>query len=492
MQLTDLLNKMSVRQVVGAPENIEVAGITLDSREVKKNFLFTAIKGYKTDGHKFIPEAIAKQPAAIVLSDSESAPDEMFIHSNCVKIVVDDSRRALAEISNIFYSQPSKELKLIGITGTKGKTTTTFFVKHLLQTAGYKSGLLGTIANYVGEEEIDTKLTTQESPNLNKLMRRMVDNNCTHCVMEVSSHSLSLKRVAYLDFDIALFTNITSDHFDFHKDFDSYLSAKKILFDDLKPDGIAIYNIDDPNSDGVIQDLKAKRSSFGRDKNADLCISNVDYTLNGTSFTVTFSGKEYIFKTQLIGSFNAYNAAASIAVGQSLKIDFDTMQNAIETTPQVPGRFEVLSSIDKKVIVDYSHTTDSLRQALQTIRQLTNGKLPVHTVFGCGGDRDKTKRPEMGQVADELSNEIYITSDNPRTEDPYKIIDDIKKGVKRKAYHVIENREEAIRKAICDSEPNAVILVAGKGHENYQEINGVRNYFSDKETAEKYLKKCSD
>ncbi|MEW6701871.1 MAG: UDP-N-acetylmuramoyl-L-alanyl-D-glutamate--2,6-diaminopimelate ligase, partial [Bacteroidota bacterium] len=401
--------------------------------------------------------------------------------------VVEDCRKSLAEFSNIFYGEPSKKLKLIGITGTKGKTTTAFFVKNIFQQAGYKTGLIGTIANYIDDKEIKTTLTTPQANEINSLLAQMVQEGCSHCVMEVSSHALSLGRVDHLNFGIGIFTNITSDHMDYHKTFEHYLESKKILFDMIPSTGKIIYNIDDASAQSIIEDTSAQKFSYGINQSAEFRVQNVEFNLEGTTFELHHKGNQYHIQTYLAGHFNAFNAAAAFAAAVVCGIDPDAAVRGIKTTPQVPGRFEVLSKKNKKVIVDFSHTSDSLKQALKAIHHIVKNERPVYTVFGCGGERDRTKRPVMGDIAASLSNRVYITSDNPRMEDPYFIIGEILKGIKTNNYRVIENREEAIRTAIFESEDDAVILLAGKGHENYQEINGVRKHFSDKELAQKFL-----
>lgn len=487
MKLSELLNKVKAVQVIGNAELKEVASITIDSRTADKGSLFFAIEGFKTDGHKFIQDVINQGAPAVVLQKADAVPDQIFAHAGCVKIVVSDSRKSLAEISNIFYGEPSKKLTLVGITGTKGKTTTAFYVKNVFERAGYKTGLIGTIANYIGDREVKTSLTTPQAHEINALLSQMVSEGCTHCVMEVSSHSLRLNRVDYLTFGAGIFTNITSDHMDYHKTFDHYLESKKILFDFIPQNGKIIFNADDQNSLALLKDSKAKKYSYGSVSTSDFVLSKIEYTLNGTSFALNYIGEDYHLTTSLVGHFNAYNASAAFATAVVNGINPETAIKGIRTTPQVPGRFEVVSQKNKKIIIDYSHTSDSLLQALKAVRHIVKHDRPVYTVFGCGGDRDKTKRPVMGDIAASMSDRVYVTSDNPRTEDPYEIIDEILKGIKSNNYRVIENREEAIRSAVFESEDNAVILIAGKGHENYQEVNGVRKHFSDKETAKKYL-----
>jgi len=487
MELSNLLNSVNAIQVVGEVERKDINSIVYDSRKVKKNSLFVAITGYSTDGHKFISDSINKGASAVVLEQNNFVPDDFFHHRNVTKILVKDSRKALAELSNSFYKEPSENLILSGITGTKGKTTTSYFIKNICEAAGYKTGLVGTIANYIADKQIYTALTTPESSDLNELFSEMIKENCTHCVMEVSSHSLVLKRVSNIKFKTAIFTNITSDHMDFHNTFNEYFKAKKILFDSLDEGAICIYNYDDAYSKQIISDTKAKCFSYGKNENADFLLKDITYSLEGTYFTIFYKGEEFNLRTSLVGEFNAYNAVAAFANSISLGIDLKVVMKGIESTPQVPGRFETIHSQNKTIIIDYSHTADSLEKTLLAIRNIAKNQEPVYTVFGCGGNRDKTKRPIMGKIASDLSVKAFVTSDNPRFEEPMTIINEILTGIEKKNYEVIENRELAIKTAIQSSEDNAVILIAGKGHENYQEIKGVRNHFSDKEIAEKYL-----
>lgn len=487
MELTQLLNSVHALQVTGEVQRRDAADIVYDSRKVQKNSVFVAIKGYKTDGHKFLQDAINKGAVAVVVENENSIPDEFVAHAQIAKIVVKDCRKALAELSRGFYKNPTNKLKLIGITGTNGKTTSTFILKNILQTAGYKTGLVGTIANYVGDQKIDSKLTTPESNDLNRMFYDMISAGCSHAIMEVSSHSLILNRVYGLDFSAAIFSNITSDHLDFHNTFDEYLKAKKILFDGLSSNSFAIINSDDVSANEIVKDSKAKVITYGISDNSDYQIKNIKYDLNGTDFTISNNKIEYSINTSLIGTFNAYNAASAFATAHSLGVNANKIIEGIKSSPQVPGRFEVIGKGKKKVIVDYSHTADSLEKALQAIREIVKDKNQIVTVFGCGGDRDKTKRPIMGKVASDMSDKVFVSSDNPRTENPYDIIKDIIKGISKNNYEIEENREEAIAKAIQISNDDAVILIAGKGHENYQEINGIRNHFSDQEIALKYL-----
>lgn len=486
MELTELVNNINAVQIAGEIERKDVSSICYDSRKVKKNSLFVAIRGFNVDGHRFILDAINNGAVAIILEDNSFIPEDIFIHEKVAKILVANSRKALAEASSSLYKKPSEKIKLIGITGTNGKTTTTYFIKTILETAGEKTGLIGTIANYIGYTEIKSSLTTPESNDLNELLYKMYNEDCSYAVMEVSSHSLVLNRVYGLNFSSAVFTNITSDHLDFHNTFENYLNAKKILFDSLSSSSFAIYNSDDLNSKEIIKNTKANCISYGS-SNLGFKLKDIDYDLSGTTFTVEYKGNSYPVSTSLIGKFNAYNACAAFALGFVYGINEEKIIEGIKNTKQVPGRFEVLGRGNKKVVIDYSHTADSLEKAILAIKDIVKDSAPVYTVFGCGGNRDKTKRPVMGKIATELSNFVVVTSDNPRFENPFIIIDDIKTGISKNNYKVIENREEAIAYAIKSSEENAVILIAGKGHEDYQEINGIRNHFSDREVAEKYL-----
>jgi UDP-N-acetylmuramoyl-L-alanyl-D-glutamate--2,6-diaminopimelate ligase len=487
MLLSELLNKIKTIQVAGTPSNREVAGIEYDSRKVVEGSVFVAIKGFNTDGHIFIQDALNNKAIAIVLEKNEAVPDSLVRHFNAAKILVNNSREALAELSNSFYSEPSEKMRLIGVTGTNGKTTTAFFTKNIFETSGYKVGLTGTIANYIGKDKIESKLTTPESNDLNKMLSQMYKAGCEFAVMEVSSHSLALKRVYGLQYSFAVFTNITAEHLDFHRDFEHYLNAKKILFDELPVSSSAVYNNDDLHSVDVIKDCKSLKYSFGTSSDSQFRISDVNCDLSGTSFKINYENKNYTLKTSLVGDFNAYNAAAAFAVAKLSGLKDEIIAEGILTTPQVPGRFEVLTNGTRKVIIDYSHTPDSLEKALLVIRNIRDKKNPVYTVFGCGGNRDKQKRPVMGRIATELSDQVIVTSDNPRNENPGSIIEEIRSGIAKDNYKVIEDRESAIEEAIKRSGKNSVILIAGKGHEEYQEINGVRKHFSDREIAKKYL-----
>ncbi|MFA7288029.1 MAG: UDP-N-acetylmuramoyl-L-alanyl-D-glutamate--2,6-diaminopimelate ligase [Melioribacteraceae bacterium] len=485
-KLSEILSQLDTNAIIGDYEKAEVEDVTVDSREIKRNSLFVAINGEKDNGHNYILDAINRGASAIIVTDKNFVSDEIFLEKGCVKVVVNNSRLALAKASSIYFNNPSGKLTLIGITGTKGKTTTAFYIKNILENAGFKTGLIGTIANYINNEEVATKLTTPLSNTLNKLFGKMIISGCSHCVMEVSSHSLDFNRVDYLGFDAAVFCNITSDHMDYHKTFENYFNAKKKLFDMLPKDGLAITNIDDKSGLEIVKDSKAKISTYGKNE-SDYRIENISYSFNGTNFTIINNNTRYELYTGLVGHFNAYNATSAFALFSEMGMNKELIIDGIKKTPQVPGRFEVVRGKTKTAIIDYSHTADSLQQALDAVRKIADNKHSIITVFGCGGNRDKTKRPIMGKIATDSSNYAYVTSDNPRTEDPNKIIEEIKTGIKKDNFELCVNREEAIKRAIENSPEGSIILIAGKGHESYNEVNGVRTHFSDKEKAEEFL-----
>lgn len=487
MLLSELLNNIQSIQTVDVYDPVEIKNITLDSRQAVKGSIFIAIKGFKLDGHDFITQAVSNGVSAVVLENSTQDIDLLLKTNNVAKILVKNSRKGLPLLANRLFGNPSEKLNLIGITGTKGKTTTSYFIKNILERAGHLSGVIGTNKNMIGNEEIPTKLTTPESHIINGLLSQMVDAKCSDCIMEVSSHSLELSRVDELEFNVGVFTNITSDHLDFHSTFENYLAAKKIFFDQLKSNATVIYNKDDENYTDLLKDCAANSISYSLTEDADLKISDVNYNLDGTCYKLKYNNETYDVNTNLIGLFNAYNSIAAIGATLFSGIEINKAIEGIKTAPQVPGRFEVLSISNKKVIIDYSHTADSLEQALKAVKHIVKDERKIHTVFGCGGDRDKSKRPIMGGVAEKLSDFVYVTSDNPRSESPLEIIKDIEIGFKQNKHLVIEDRAEAIKKAITDSDENAVVLIAGKGHETYQEINGIRNYFSDKDEALRQL-----
>lgn len=483
MELTKLINSVRALSVSGEVERKDISSITCDSRKVKNGCMFVAIKGFASDGHKYILEAISKGAIAVIMEDENALPREMFIHANVTKIVVRDARVALATVSHFFYKEPTKKLHLIGITGTNGKTTTAWLIKFLLEKLGNKSGLLGTIANIIGDQYKEAQLTTPESVELNEFFHDMVEAACTHAVMEVSSHALALHRVASLQFRSAIFSNLTQDHLDFHGNFEEYFAAKKMLFDGLSSDAVAIVNTDDSYGQRITADSAAALWSYGTSEDAMFRITDISFDLSGTRFTLVHNGCAYPVATNLVGRFNAYNLTAAIAAVIAEGYTITEILPFVHALPQVPGRFEIVSAGNKTAIIDYSHTPDSLEKTLENIRDIVKGTRPIFTVFGCGGNRDAAKRPLMGAIAARLSNMVYVTSDNPRKEEPSAIISEIVNGIHSDNYTVVELREEAIKAAIQQSPDDAVILIAGKGHEDYQIIGTEKKHFSDKEIA---------
>ncbi|NUN10512.1 MAG: UDP-N-acetylmuramoyl-L-alanyl-D-glutamate--2,6-diaminopimelate ligase [Ignavibacteriaceae bacterium] len=487
MELSKLINSIRAISVTGEVERKDITGIEYDSRKVQPGSVFVAIRGFSTDGHRFVMQAIEKGAVVVVVEDDNCIPNDLIKHRKLTKICVENSRDALSKLSHSYYKEPSKLLKIIGITGTNGKTTTTYIIKHILESLGHKTGLIGTIANWIGSEKKASSLTTPEASDLMKLLYEMYQAGCEYAVMEVSSHSLLLKRAAAIDFSAAIFSNITSDHLDFHGDFENYLAAKKILFDGLKDGVPAIYNSDDPSAARLLKDCAGRKISYGRDDDSVFRISNISFDMNGTSFEINYNQKKYNINVPLVGAFNAYNATSAFAAAVLSGVNGKDAARLITSAPQVPGRFEIVRSGAKYAIVDYSHTADSLEKTLLNIREIVGNSRKVYTVFGCGGDRDRTKRPIMGRIASELSDEVVVTNDNPRNEDPGQILSDITQGISGDNYVIISDREHAIKHAIENSDPDSVVLIAGKGHENYIDEKGVKSYFSDKETAKKYL-----
>ncbi len=484
MTLESLLSDLSVISVTGDPAAIEITGICYDSRKVGEGSVFVALRGDHVDGHDFIARAIADGAAAVV---AESLPDTDS--GNIAHVHVENSRKFLADISSAFYGHPSKEMAAVGITGTNGKTTTAFLLHHLLQTSWHRCGMLGTVHYSDGETTLPATHTTPESGDLQMLLGGMLDNGCRGVVMEVSSHALQLDRVRGTEFNVGVFTNLSQDHLDFHKTLDNYFAAKCELFEMLVASGgKAVINIDDTYGRRLYK-MFAERLpciTYGMRQGCDLRAVDLQYSKTGTQFQLEMKGKVYLVRTPLIGGFNVFNALAALAAGRALGINFRESVTALANSPQVPGRFERLT--DKRpfeVFVDYAHTPDALEKALETARELQPGR--IVTVFGCGGDRDPMKRPLMGRAAEYGSDICIVTSDNPRTEDPEAILRDVVKGMKGDRHIVISDRREAIATAINNARESDLILIAGKGHEDYQEINGEREYFDDRVVARGYF-----
>ncbi|NLY42440.1 MAG: UDP-N-acetylmuramoyl-L-alanyl-D-glutamate--2,6-diaminopimelate ligase [Clostridiaceae bacterium] len=478
MRLEKLTNIVETEYIIGNIDAV-IKGIAYDSRKVKPGDLFVCIKGFKADGHDYIEEAIQKGASAVMV---EKEVGELPVP----RIKVTHSRKALALVSAAFYNHPSSEFKLIGVTGTNGKTTTTYLIKSILEAGGSKVGLIGTNQNMIGEKVLPAHHTTPESLELQRLFYDMAREKVEYVVMEVSSHSLELDRVEGCDFEVGIFTNITQDHLDFHGTMENYLKAKSKLFDRCKK---GVVNIDDVNSDYILKNGKCDMMTFAIESIADVRAENLSISASGVKFDcITPHGNAFI-ELAIPGKFSVYNALGSIGACLSLGINLRQIQKGLKQAKGVPGRAQIVETgKDFAVIIDYAHTPDGLENILNTVRGLAKGR--VVTLFGCGGDRDRTKRPVMGKIAGELSDFCIITSDNPRTEDPGVIIDHIEEGIKKTPcpYVRIENRYEAIRYAIRNAEKDDVIVLAGKGHETYQILKDKVIDFDEEKIVREILK----
>jgi len=488
--VTKLFQTMYGKMVV--THEVEIRGIQYDSRKVARDEVFVAIRGTATDGHKFINAAIGKGARAVVVEDDSAIPDSLFMHAGVVKIVVHDSRKALAQISANFYGHPSRRLTLVGVTGTNGKTTTTYLIKSILEARGDKVGLIGTIEYKIGDETIPATHTTPESLELNQLLASMVDNGCSAVVMEVSSHSLQMRRVHGLDFSTAAFTNLTQDHLDFHGTMEEYFKAKQILFNELNSSATAVTNADDRFGMKMIEKTQAGRLSYGLSSVADIRAEDVRMNAHGTTLMVAYKGGRQQIQSSLTGRFNVANISAAYAAGVALGIPTESIRVGIAKIRSVRGRFEqIVSTRGWTAVVDYAHTPDALENCLRTIHDILPERRGncILTVFGCGGNRDKGKRPTMGAIASSLSDVTIITSDNPRKEDPQTIIDEINIGVvKGKTVMMEVDRRKAIVMALELAQEGDVVLIAGKGHEDYQVIGEAKHHFDDREEVEQYIR----
>ncbi|MCU7617471.1 UDP-N-acetylmuramoyl-L-alanyl-D-glutamate--2,6-diaminopimelate ligase [Chryseobacterium sp. PBS4-4] len=488
MQLVELLNRIPVLETKGrlALSEVEVSELVFDSRKVSENSLYIALRGTVVDGHSFIASSIEKGAKTIVCEELPENLDE-----NITYIKVKDASKTLGHLSSNFYGNPSEKLKLIGVTGTNGKTSVSTLLFDVFKNLGYDSALLSTVEIRIGEKIIPATHTTPDVITINKILAQAVEEGCEFAFMEVSSHGIAQNRIEGLTFTIAGFTNLTHDHLDYHKTFDEYLKIKKRFFDELNENAIAITNVDDKNGNVMLQNTKAAKKSYALKTMADYHGRTLEVDFNG--MLLNFNGKE--FWTTLTGKFNVYNLLLVFGIASELGFEQDEILQAISILKRVSGRFETFKSEGGIFfIVDYAHTPDALENVLDSINDIRTKNERLITVFGCGGDRDHTKRPEMGNIASKKSTLAIITSDNPRTEDPSQIIKEIEAGVEPQnfsKYTSIPDRREAIKMAIKFSEPKDIILVAGKGHENYQEINGVKHHFDDKEVINELWKLMS-
>jgi UDP-N-acetylmuramoyl-L-alanyl-D-glutamate--2,6-diaminopimelate ligase len=463
--------------------NVEVKGVSFDSRKVKPGFLFVAIKGTQSDGHAFIEKAITEGACAVVCETlPENANDKVTF------VTVKNSAHSLGIICSNFYGAPSNKIKLVGVTGTNGKTTVATLLFKLFRSLGYSCGMLSTVENRINDVVLPATHTTPDPIQINELIIKMIEAGCTHCFMEVSSHAADQGRIDGLHFTGAIFTNLTHDHLDYHHTFESYIRAKKGFFDGLSSDAFALVNIDDKRGMVMLQNCKGRKLTYGVKKMADYKARIMTNSIEGLELEI--GARNVWFK--LIGDFNAYNLLAVYGTACELGEDPETVLMKLSALTSAPGRFELVMPGSKfTAIVDYAHTPDALKNVLETIEHFRSGQEQVIAVVGCGGDRDRTKRPLMGAVVCKYSNKVIFTSDNPRSEDPLEIIKEMQQGVgptEAKKTLVMVNREEAIKTACMMAKDKDIILVAGKGHENYQEIKGVKYPFDDKEVLERMLK----
>lgn len=479
--LSDILYRTRIKQVEGSTD-ITVTNISLDSRNLDEQSMFAALRGTQVDGHKYITQAIENGASSILC---EYLPEKL--NPEVTYIQVSSSAEALAVVAANFYGNPAEKLKVIAITGTNGKTTTATLLHRLFSSLGIKCGLLSTVVNLIGKTSIVASHTTPDAISLHRLLKNMVDEGCAYCFMEASSHAIHQKRVHALGFSAAVFTNISHDHLDYHRTFDEYIKAKKLLFDELPANAIALVNRDSKHGDVMVQNTKAKVRTYALKSMGDYKGKIIENHFDGLH--INLDGNDLY--SRLIGGFNGYNLLAVYAVAVEFGLDKLDVLTSLSNIDAVEGRFQHLQQANISAIVDYAHTPDALSNVLKTIKSIRTGNEQVITVVGCGGDRDRSKRPEMARIAVSLSNKVILTSDNPRSEDPEDIIGEMSAGldpVDLKKVLRITDRKEAIRTACSLAQPGDIILVAGKGHEKYQEIKGEKKPFDDVEIVNETLK----
>lgn len=477
MILKSLLKGLDYEVIKGNEES-KVQNIRYDNRKIEQGDAFVCVKGFKVDGHSFIGDAIKKGAKTLIVQEDVSVQEDITI------IKVRDTRKALAIMSSNYFGNPKDKLKIIGITGTNGKTTSAFIIKSILEKAGFMTGLIGTIANYIGNKKVDAVRTTPESYELHELFKNMVDAGVEYCVMEVSSHSLELDRVYGIQFEEGIFTNLTRDHLDFHKTFENYYNAKFKLFERSNH---SIINLDDPYGANIVKDIeergvKTKVSTFSIEKESDFKAFEIKSHSNGSEFKVNLESIEE-FSINIPGEYNIYNSLGCIICAYNLNIPMDKIKEGLSDVV-IPGRCELVAkekNLPYSIIIDYAHTPDGLENVLTTVKAFTKNRMI--SVFGCGGDRDKVKRPQMGKIGCELSDIAIITSDNPRSEEPMDIINDIVKPLNYDNFVIEVNRKEAIRKAMNMALEGDVIVIAGKGHETYQILKDETIHFDEREVV---------
>jgi UDP-N-acetylmuramoyl-L-alanyl-D-glutamate--2,6-diaminopimelate ligase len=480
MRFSDVIADIPVLSFSG-PEPHEVTGLTKDSREVRRGYIFVAT----ASSAAYVDEAVRKGALALV-SDTDVRRDGVC------SVVVADTRSALGRMAARFFGQPSRSMHVTGITGTNGKTTTSYLIESMLKTSGKKAGVVGTISYRYEGMEIQRPNTTPESTELQSLLSGMKASGVGHVVMEVSSHALDQKRVEGIEFDAAVFTNLTHDHLDYHRDLDHYREAKQLLFQHYlaispKPRRYAIINADDPAMGAFVPPSPITTLLYSMDHTADANLHSLEESIEGLKLGITMMGREMSLQSPLVGTFNVSNILAACLFGHTVDMAHEEIARGIEALSGVPGRLErIVNDRSIHVFVDYAHTPDALEKTIKMVKALSPGRVIV--VFGCGGDRDRTKRPVMGRIASTLADITVVTSDNPRTEDPRAIIEEIRQGLDRGGdCHIIEDRREAIAEAIGMAKPGDTVLIAGKGHEDYQIIGATRSHFSDREVAQEYL-----
>lgn len=478
--LKDILYKVSLTSTTGDME-VRVKDIVFDSRNVGKGSAFVAIKGTQVNGHEYIPAALAKGATIVVC---ETLPEEIASGVTYVQVV--NSAKALGIMAANYYGNPSDKINVVAVTGTNGKTTTVTLLHQLFMAMGYSTGLLSTVENKINNEVIPATHTTPDAVSVQALLRKMVDAGCTHCFMEASSHAIVQERISGLKLIGAVFTNITHDHLDYHGTFDEYIKAKKKLFDELPKDAFALVNADDKRGMVMLQNCKATHQTFALKSSADFKAKIISNTLEGLELDI--NGKLTWFR--LIGSFNAYNLLGVLGVAVLLGEDEDEVLTALSAIRGAKGRFDRIAIGGIVAIVDYAHTPDALDNVLKTINGVRGGNEQLTTVVGCGGNRDKTKRPTMAKIAVTESDKVILTSDNPRFEEPMDILRDMQAGIgpsEMRKTLTIEDRREAIKTAVMMAKRGDIILIAGKGHEDYQEVKGVKHHFDDAEVVTEYL-----
>ncbi|MGE5573124.1 MAG: UDP-N-acetylmuramoyl-L-alanyl-D-glutamate--2,6-diaminopimelate ligase [Bacteroidota bacterium] len=491
-RLGDLLGRLDTMRFTGNRDT-PVRGVVYDSRQVEPGYLFVCIRGESHDGHDFIGQAVARGATALIVEKDVPVPEGVS------SVAVPNSREALARVAQAFYGDPSRSMLCVGVTGTKGKTTTTHLVKGVLDSSDHWCGIIGTVGHVIGDEVVQAKHTTPESLDIQRMLREMKEKGQSAAAMEVSSHAVVQARVLGVDFDIGVFTNIGHDHLDFHGTFENYLAAKASFFESLgterSPKGLArtaVVNLDQPHAGRIISRTRADVLTYGITSAADVRAEDVRLRPHGSSFTACTPAGRVDVRLRLTGVFNVYNALAAIACGIAAGSRLEQVRAGVESVTGVPGRFETIDEGQPfAVVVDFAHTPDSLENVLRAARGLGSGRMTV--VFGCGGDRDRTKRPMMGEIAARLADRVVVTSDNPRSEDPEAICREIEDGVKKvrrpgEAYEVLVNRAQAIKNAIAGAREGDVVVIAGKGHETYQIFRDRTIHFDDREVAREYLR----